>query len=223
MSGAADPRARMVRPQRGARRTARGRGPERGCDPLRQNRVGRSVGADRGGWAVEKGGSCISLGVDRGVVCAGCGVIPPFYGGSGRRWGVKDMREPPFSAPPRPDRAAPPAFGAGADRLTLGVGGGGRSPCVRGGIFDCASPDRDPRSSAFGAGSPPGPSRTRQRGRNRPSWGVLAREASRDGARVRSEGYGQSQWGFGAQSLGRVRPKGVWGRTHSGASAGRRW
>ena len=48
MSGAADPRARVVRPQRGARRTARGRGPERGCDPLRQNRVGLPVGADRG-------------------------------------------------------------------------------------------------------------------------------------------------------------------------------
>ena len=52
---------------------------------------------------------------------------------------------------------------------------------------------------------------------------ALTREASCDGARARSEGYGQSQWGFGAQFLGRVRPKGVWGRAHSGASAGRRW
>ena len=48
MSGAADPRARVARPQRGSRRTARGRGLERGCDPLRQDRVGRPVGADRG-------------------------------------------------------------------------------------------------------------------------------------------------------------------------------
>ena len=46
--GAADPRVRTARPQRGARRTARGRGPERGCDPLRQDRVGRLAGADRG-------------------------------------------------------------------------------------------------------------------------------------------------------------------------------
>ena len=45
--GAADPRVRTARPQRGARRTARGRGPERGCDPLRQDRAGRPAGA---GW-----------------------------------------------------------------------------------------------------------------------------------------------------------------------------
>ena len=98
--GAADPRVRTARPQRGARRTARGRGPERGCDPLRQDRVGRSAGAGWGGRAVGKGGSCISLGAGRGVVCAGCGVIPLFCCGPGRRWGVKDTREPPFSAPP---------------------------------------------------------------------------------------------------------------------------
>ena len=94
------------RPDRNGEPVGRLAGADRSVAVIPSGRIGSDgsrarTGGDR---AVGKGGSCVSLGVGRGVVCAGCGVIPPFCCGSGRRSDVKDTQEPPFSAPPPPGR-----------------------------------------------------------------------------------------------------------------------